>query len=235
MSSRRTRSTRTARAAAAVFGRVAAVRRKPALHPVGEAYRGRLTITAGPDRLPRTPLFRQGRRFRALVRVSRATGLPPPLPDPLGLAIRLPRRLTRRPALDLLLTSSGPGRLGRRFPMPGRSFLRRHFSSLLPYRAARSKVFIGARPAPGQRPAQRGSALAELRAAVRRGPVRYELLIASRFGPWRPIGRLELLRPLRRHRRPHFNPWHTAEGIRPAGFINRTRALVYRASQREAP
>jgi hypothetical protein len=232
---RRPHPTRTARALAAVFGTVAAIRRRPALHPIGDAYRGRLVITAAPGRLSEVPLFRQGRRFPAIIRASRAAGLPPSFPDALGLAIRLPGRLARRPALDLLLTSSGPGSLSRRLPVPRRSFLRRHFSSLLPYRVARSVVFLGARPLPDRQQTAHGPALAELRAAIGRGPVRYQLLLASRFGPWEPIGLLELLRPLRRHRRPHFNPWHTTGGIRPAGFINRTRDLVYRASQSRAP
>jgi hypothetical protein len=77
-----------------------------------------------------------------VVRLSRAVGLPKPLPDIHGLALRIP---TAEGAGDLLLASTGWGRLGRFVLTFGRRPGSRPLTSLLPYRTASGPVLLGAR------------------------------------------------------------------------------------------
>ena len=76
-------------AAAAGFYALAALRRRRSLHPSGIGYQGQLVVGDGPDR-PGVPLLRPGAAYPALLRFSRGAGLPEPLPDALGVAIKLP-------------------------------------------------------------------------------------------------------------------------------------------------
>jgi hypothetical protein len=68
----------------------------------------------------------------ALLRFSRGAGLPEPLPDALGVAIKLPDAHGPGADQDLLLTSSSDRPLLRRLLFPARSFLRGAFSTALP-------------------------------------------------------------------------------------------------------
>ena len=76
-------------AAAAGFYALAALRRRRSLHPTGVGYQGRLLVGDSPGRLG-VPLFRPGAAYPALLRFSRGAGLPEPLPDALGVAVKLP-------------------------------------------------------------------------------------------------------------------------------------------------
>ncbi len=77
-----------------------------------------------------------------VVRLSRAVGLPHPLPDIHGLALRIP---TTEGDGDLLLASTGWGRLGRFVLTFGRRPGSRPLTSLLPYRTSAGPVLLGAR------------------------------------------------------------------------------------------
>src|SRR4029450_7999147 len=61
--------------------------------------------TAGPPQSG-VPLFQAGATHQALLRFSRGAGLPEPLPDALGVAIKLPDAHGPGVDQDLLLTSS---------------------------------------------------------------------------------------------------------------------------------
>jgi hypothetical protein len=76
----------------------------------------------------------------ALLRFSRGAGLPEPLPDALGVAIKLPDAHGPGADQDLLLTSSSDRPLLRRLLFPARSFLRRAFSTALPYELGDERV-----------------------------------------------------------------------------------------------
>ena len=84
-------------AAAAGFYALAVLRRRRSLHPTGVGYQGELLV--GNDGRVGVPLFRPGAAHTALLRFSRGAGLPEPLPDALGVAVKLP-------------DAHGPGRPG---------------------------------------------------------------------------------------------------------------------------
>jgi hypothetical protein len=72
--------------AAAGFGALARARRDRALHPVGDLWHATVVLDGGPAGVP---ALAEPRTVKALLRVSRAIGLPGPLPDVLGVAVRL--------------------------------------------------------------------------------------------------------------------------------------------------
>jgi hypothetical protein len=82
-------------------------------------YHARLEITPGARRWAGARLLVPGARYDAVVRFSRGGGLPEPLPDALGVAVRLPDAYGPGRAQDFLVTSSAD------LPLlfPGRSFL----------------------------------------------------------------------------------------------------------------
>jgi hypothetical protein len=90
---------------------LARLRRGRALHPVGVGYHARLEITPGARRWAGARLLVPGARYDAVVRFSRGAGLPEPLPDALGVAVRLPDAYGPGRAQDFLVTSSATGEL----------------------------------------------------------------------------------------------------------------------------
>ena len=215
---------------------LAVLRRRRSLHPTGVGYRGELLV--GNDDRPGVPLFRPGAAHSALLRFSRGAGLPEPLPDALGVAVKLPDAHGPGADQDLLLTSSTSRPLLRRLLFPARSFLRRAFSTALPYDLDGERVVLLLVPTPtrnGRSPggvAHRG-ALAELRAAAADG-LGFELRIAGTFGPSQRLAILTVGQPLpvEQTEALRFNPWTTGPGIHPSGWLNLLRDAAYRASQR---
>jgi hypothetical protein len=227
-------------ALAAGFYALATVRRRRSLHPVGMGYQGWLQVPNEGPRRPGVPLFQAGATHPALLRFSRGAGLPEPLPDALGAAIKLPDAHGPGVDQDLLLTSSTDRPLLRRLLFPARSFMRGAFSTALPYDLGSNRVVLLLVPAhshaaqsadgDGHRPA--GGALAELRATA--DGLRFELRTGRSFGHSQPLATLRLGAPLPAEQTEalRFNPWTTGPGIRPAGWLNLLRDVAYRASQR---
>jgi hypothetical protein len=227
-------------AVAAAFSALAALRRKRSLHPIGIGYQGRLQVSAQAPARPGVPVFRAGGAHPALLRFSRGAGLPEPLPDALGVAIKLPDAHGPGADQDLLLTSSSDRPLLRRLLFPARSFLRGAFSTALPYEFGSERVVLVLLPihvrerfagGAGRRPF--GGAMGELRAAAPDG-LRFELRTATTFGRSRPLATVTTDAPLTADQTDtlRFNPWTTGPGIRPAGWLNLLRDAAYRASQR---
>jgi hypothetical protein len=227
-------------AAAAGFSALTALRRRRSLHPTGVGYRGRLVVGDDDPGRPGVCLFRPGAAYPALLRFSRGAGLPEPLPDALGVAVKLPDAHGPDADQDLLLTSSTDRPLLRRLLLPARSFLRGAFSTALPYDLGGEQVVLLLVPVPagegrsasgGHR--RSGSAFSELRAAAADG-LCYELRAAGSVGRSQPIAALTVGEPLPAQETEmlRFNPWTTGPGIRPAGWLNLLRAAAYQASQR---
>jgi hypothetical protein len=145
----------------------AAWHRVKPLHPEGSLRRATVTRVGGPVRSGAAWIDEAG-EDEALVRVSRAIGLPQSLPDIHGLALRIDP--DGSPA-DLLLASTGLGRLSRFFLTPAKKPTGRPLTSLLPYRSPRGALLV---------------------AAVPDSPRTFELLWAGPIGPWHRFGRLEL-------------------------------------------
>lgn len=228
-------------AVAAGFYLLAVARRRRSLHPTGTGYRGWLVVGDEDPGRPGVPLFRPGTTQPALVRFSRGAGLPEPLPDALGVAVKLPDAYGPGGDQDLLLTSSADRPLLRRLLFPARSFVRGAFSTALLYDLDGERVVLllvpvpadGRRSACGAAHRHPGGALAELDAVAEEG-LRFELRTAGSFGPSQPLATLTTSQPLPAEQTQalRFNPWTTGPGIRPSGWLNLLRDTAYRASQR---
>lgn len=213
---------------AAGFAALSAVRRNRVFHPVGEAFVGTIEIWA-----PKALHLPNG-SHRVLVRFSRGAGLPDPLPDVLGLAIKIPAS-ARRAEQDFLLASSGRRAGARNLLIPTRSFFTCMYSSVLPYRHNGDHLIFGARASAALR-ARKGD-FGDLERAADKGELRFDILASSLTGEWEEIARLsvgdhcdqEVSRSLR------FNPWHTDARLRPAGVLNTMRRSAYPASQDARP
>ena len=79
----------------------------------------------------------------AVVRLSRSAGLPAPLPDVLGLALRLPSDSGTQ--IDLLLSTTGRGAVTRLLPAPRRDTAA-VYSSIMGYRSDAGTLRIAALP-----------------------------------------------------------------------------------------
>jgi hypothetical protein len=197
-------------------------------HPVGEAFTATIHIWA-PDEL-----HLPNGTHDAMVRFSRGAGLPEPLPDILGLAIKIPAT-PHQAEQDFLLASSGRRPGIRNLLIPKRSFLDCAYSSVLPYQPEGSLVVLGAK-ADASLADMKGD-FGALETLADKGELRFEILAAKLTEEWQSIGSLlvvgrcdqETSRALR------FNPWHSAPGFRPAGGLNTLRRSAYPASQEARP
>ena len=138
------------------------------LHPRGSVVQGTLHRD-GTQALTGAGWLDHAGEDLVLVRQSRAIGLPPPVPDIHGLAIRVPTKGGRHG--DLLFASTGLGRLTRFTLTAARSPYRRPMTTLLPYRTPVGAVLL---------------------AAVFRDESRVELAWATRTGRWHPFADLSL-------------------------------------------
>lgn len=111
------------------------------LHPRGSVVRGTLHRFGTEDRTGAAWLDQAG-DAHVLVRQSRAIGLPTPVPDIFGIALRVPTEGGRHG--DLLFASTGLGPLTRFTLTPARSPGGRPLTTLLPYRTPAGAVLLSA-------------------------------------------------------------------------------------------
>jgi hypothetical protein len=156
----------------ATFGAVAVLRGSKPLHPVGVLRHGTLSIRPGAASTG-VPLLDEPGEHECLVRLSRATGLPAPLPDIHGVAIRLEAQ--GDPA-DLLFAGTGQGRLTRHLLVPRRAAGRGPLTTLIPLRSAHGPLLLGLFPEPGE-DAEPGA---------------FTVRVSRPGGPWQSRGRLWL-------------------------------------------
>lgn len=168
------------------LGAVARARHGRPMHPRGAVFDAVLE-RVGSAPAWGVPWLDERGRDDVVVRLSRGAGLPAPVPDLLGLAIRLPGE--GRP-VDLLLTSAGRGPVGRLLPVPRRDSATA-YGSIMGYRSD-SGVLRFAAVADGE---QAPSEPAPLAAAVLRKGLGFSLQVARGGGPWRSFARLELTAP----------------------------------------
>lgn len=206
---------------AAVFAGLSAARRKRIFHPRGVTFAGAVTFRDGSD-LP----FRGSEP--ALVRFSRAAGLPQALPDLLGLAVKLPSS-----GQDLLLVTSGENAVSRHLFAPTRGFFRRPYSSVLPYEHEGRTIVFGARPDPSLVDAT-NQEMDDLGSHVAAGRLRFDLTWGpSGSSEMTPFASLVVDRPYEGD--VAFNPFDSHPSIKPAGGLNRLRRDSYESSQAARP
>lgn len=162
----------------AVFGTILLVRRPRPIHAVGHVLRGRIQWLDGAapagipwiDQAPAAPV-------PVIARLSRSVGLPPSLPDIIGLALRVDA--DGAPA-DIELASTGIGVPSRFLLTPHRSAARATLGTLFPYRGAHGPVLLCARTISPQTLPAGGDDLAD---ALIRG-WRIRLFHATPLGRW---------------------------------------------------
>lgn len=158
----------------AVFGAAALVRRTKPLHPQGRVGEGTLEITDPQPDLG-VPLLAAAGTHRCTVRWSRAMGLPSPLPDVEGLAIRF-----QDPTADLLFASTGTGALSRFLLVPRPAGTHGAQTTLLPVSSAAGKSLVfRVTPAAGTAPEEEP-------------PRRFDLAVATSGSLWRAAAVLEV-------------------------------------------
>ena len=206
-----------------LFKGLSRLRGKRIFHPFGVGFEARLTPLGDPSGA--AAFDREG---GALVRLSRSFGLPEALPDPCGLAFRIPDAYGPGRHQDLLLVASAAPPGGRHTLMPSRGFADRPYSSVLPYRLRGETVMLGARalaPAPGPK-------LEDLSEGEAAGPD-FEILVAGIRGEWRSLARLTLgdRLPPQRTELLNLDPTNTGGGLELVGLLNRLRGPAYNGSQ----
>jgi hypothetical protein len=171
-----------------VLGALARRRRGKPMHPRGAVFSAALERHGSSDTAWGVPWLDATATEAAVVRLSRGAGLPAPLPDLLGLAIRLPS--AGGAPVDLLLTTTGRGPLGRLLPTPRRDTAA-IYSSIMGYRSDAGTLRIAALPQDDAVPSEP----APLATVVARDGLSFTLAVARGRGPWVPFGRLVLGAP----------------------------------------
>ena len=214
----------------AVFRLILLVRRPRPIHTRGRVLDGEITWTPGAapsgiswiDEPPAAAV-------PVVARLSRGVGLPAPLPDLIGLAMRI--EVDGRPA-DIELASTGIGVPGRFLLVPHRFPFRAWFGSLLPYRSEHGPVLLAARAIDGRRLPSGGDALDGVLAAT---GCRLRLYHATATGKWHPFAVVSLrLSPAQDDRGLRFDSFRNAiPGAGTYAWARSLRQPSYRLAQRE--
>jgi hypothetical protein len=208
------------RLVAAPLGALARWRRGKPMHPRGAVFDAVLERRGSAPEWG-LPWLDETATEPALVRFSRSAGLPAPLPDVLGLAVRVPH--PEQP-VDLLLSTTGRGPLLRFVLLPRRDAAAPH-TSIMGYRSDAGTLRIAALPEFRHAPSEPDA----FAAVVRRGGVAFTLAAARGGQRWRPFGRLVLTAP-----REPLDPdvrfdavQHPPPGLAADGPLARFRAPAY--------
>jgi hypothetical protein len=212
------------RLVAVPLGALARWRRGKPMHPRGALFEAVLERRGGSVSWG-VPWLDEAAVEPATARLSRGAGLPAPLPDLLGLAVRVPGGTA---PVDLLLSSAGAGRLTRLLPVPRRDS-GPVYCSIMAYRSDSGSLHIAAFPDATDVP----SDPEPLAADVTRHRLGFTLAAAHGAGDWQPFGRLTLTaaeRPLDSDER--FDAvLHPPPGMVPDGPMARFRAPAYAAAR----
>lgn len=224
---------RLAKVNAAFWGGLSRLRGARIVHSQGLAYRGTFVAQPHSERVGAN-LFDEPGTYRAIVRFSRSIGLPPPLPDLLGMAVRIEDAHGSGRHQDFPMISSAKGRVARHLLLPAvAGFFGQPYSTSLPYAIGSETWVVGAMAdSPRGDRGARGQ-LRELEDARGRDRLRFTLAIARLSGSWRPVGALHFGEGLSAHQSEElkFNPWNCGGAIQPTGPFMGSRLSAYRGSQ----
>ena len=212
---------------------LAGIRGGKAVHPHGVTYGATLRMDGEPAAPQGSALLSTRAERPALVRFSRSLGLPRPLPDLLGVSIRVLDAYGDGAHQDFLLVTSAESPGVRHVFLPAGDVQQRPYSSSLPYRAGGESFVVGLRAAVDSPRPVGGNEFDRLERAAATGRLRFELLVASATGRFRRVGELRVaskLPPALDALR--FDPFNTGGGLELAGVLNRLRDYAYPLSQR---
>ena len=185
------------------------------LHPAGSVVTARLTRTGGSD--SGVGWLDDPGEDEVLVRISRAIGLPAVVPDIYGLALRIP---TAEGPADVLLATTGLGRLTRFVLTAGREVTARPLTTLLPYRSPRGPLLLAAVPVEA---ASDGSA------------ARFDLRWSVGLGPWTTFAVLDVPRTAGPDPAISFDAVENPPpGLEQYPWVRRLREPAYAAARRTA-
>jgi hypothetical protein len=194
-----------------VFAVTARIRpaRKP-LHPRGLLHTATIERVGLPDPVG-VPWIDEPGTSTGLVRVSKAIGLPGALPDIYGLSLRL--SLVGGAPADILLATTGLGRLSRFVLFPAQHATQRAYSTLLPYRTASGPMVLAAVPATNN-------------------DHMFDLAYAGLGGSWRSFARM-IVTETASDDSPSFDPvLNQLPGLYSYGWAAALREGAYRAARR---
>lgn len=212
---------------------LAGIRRGKAVHPHGAVYEAELVVPGYRGAVGHSELLGTPGRRPALVRFSRSIGLPRPLLDLLGMAVRVPNAYGSGRHQDFLLVSSVDAPVAHHLFVPASDVQQRPYSSSLPYRMGDRTLIVGALPRPESPRFHGGNELERLAAAAATGRLAFDLAVAEVLGRFRPVAKLQVGKPLPPEADAlRFNPWNTGGGLQPIGVLNRLRDYAYPLSQR---
>ena len=216
-----------------VLALLAAVRRGKAVHPHGDVYAARLVVGGVPAAPAAALLLATPGEHDALVRFSRSLGLPRPLPDLLGMSIRICSAYGPGRHQDFLLVSSVDRPVLHHLFVPARDVQQRPYSSSLPYRAGGQRFIVGALPHPDSpRPAGE-TELERVRIAAATGRLRFHIAVAAPMGRFAPVAELQVGAQLPSAADAlRFMPLKAGGGLEPVGVLNEMRRYAYPMSQR---
>lgn len=201
---------------ARVFGVLAAVREMPPMQHCGVTRRGVAQLTA------RGSALASRRECEVIVRFSRVLGLPLPLPDLHGLAIRFVDAHGEQRHRDLLFLATGPG-LAASLPLPLFGLVSSRYSSILRYRLGEAPVVFTASVHPPRLSAKELGAGEDVEIEV--GAVGPH---AGRDdGPLAQVVLGEVIDGGALH----FDPTSSEGSIAPLGFLNALREPAYAAAR----
>jgi hypothetical protein len=212
---------------------LAALRGGKAVHPHGAVHEAELVVPALDGPLATTQLFGTPGRRTALVRFSRSLGLPRPLPDLLGMSLRVSDAYGAGRHQDFLLVTSVDAPVLHHVFVPAGDVQQRPYSSSLRYGTGGDTFLVGALPRSDSPRPDGGDELERLAAAAATGALAFDLAVAPVSGRFRPVAELRVgarLPPEADALR--FNPWNTGGGLEPVGLLNRLRDYAYPLSQR---
>lgn len=170
-----------------LFALLQSVRRPRPIHARGVVLGGDLTWIGGTvesgipwiDAAPTSPL-------PVVARLSRSVGLPPALPDIIGLALRC--EADGRP-VDIELATTGIAVPSRFLLLPHLTPTRATFGTLLPYRSTRGPILVCARSVTGR---MLPAGVDEIADAVRVEPWTIRLYFATPTGKWHAFAQVDL-------------------------------------------
>jgi hypothetical protein len=218
---------------AAVLAGVSAARAGKAVHPCGVVYRGRVVIDGASNAPQGSDLLRTPSERDAIVRFSRSIGVPRPLPDLLGVSLRVLDAYGADRHQDVLMVSSVDRPVVHHVFVPAADFQQRPYSSSLPYRDGSGETFLlGVTPNPASPRPAGDDEFERLDRAAATGRLAFGLAVAPVAGRFRRIGWLHVgerlpdsLDALR------FSPFNCGGGLEPTGALNRLRDYAYPMSQ----